>query len=125
MLAVSRRPARPILVVEDNFETSTVIERLLRLEGYAVVAANDGQEALAYLRDGGDAALILLDLLMPVMDGRTFVSLVKADPKLTHIPVIAYTAVPDGSVPEVVAYVRKTTDPDVLLGLIADAALPD
>jgi CheY-like chemotaxis protein len=122
---VSPRPARPILVVEDNFETSLVIQRLLRLEGYSVVAVQDGDEALAYLQGGGEAALVLLDLLMPIMDGRTFAARKKADPKLSHIPVIAYTAVPDGSVPGVIAYVRKTAEPDVLLGLIADAALRD
>jgi CheY-like chemotaxis protein len=85
----------------------------------------DGEEALAYLEGGGEASLVLLDRLMPIMDGRTFVARMKANPALAHIPVIAYTAVPDGTIPEVVAYVRKTADPDVLLGLIADAALPD
>jgi CheY-like chemotaxis protein len=122
---MAQRPVRPILVVEDNAETSRVLERLLQLQGYRVVTAADGTEALAYLQDGGGAALILLDLLMPMMDGREFLSIVKRDPAVAHIPVIAYTAVAGGGALDVVAYVRKTSDPDVLLGLIEDAALKD
>ena len=119
----SRRPSAPVLLVEDNPETRGVLRLLLETEGYAVATAGDGQEALDYLRSGQPVSLIVLDLRMPVMDGWTFLGLLRHDPVLRDIPVIAFSAVLDRDVPNVVASIRKgTVDPNVLLRIIGQAA---
>ena len=65
----------------------------LRFEGFAVDAARDGKEGLAWLRDhGGTSCLVVLDLMMPVMDGRVFLDLKAKDPSLALIPVVVLTA---------------------------------
>ena len=121
-----RRPSAPVLVVEDNAETRNVLEMVLEINGYAVALACDGAEALDYLRAGNRACLIVLDLRMPVMDGWTFLRILKEDPGLADIPVIAFSANLDGDLPGTVATVRKAgVDPDVFLALIERACLPD
>jgi CheY-like chemotaxis protein len=62
--------------------------RFLTLEGFAVVEAGNGQEALAYLRSGAGASVIVLDLRMPVMDGWAFRREQRLDPVLDKIPVV-------------------------------------
>jgi CheY-like chemotaxis protein len=115
-----------VLVVEDNAETRGVVEMLLEINGYAVALACDGAEALDYLRAGNRACLIVLDLRMPVMDGWTFLRILKDDPALADIPVIAFSANLEGELPGTVATVRKAgVDPELFLGLIERACLPD
>ena len=62
--------------------------RFLTFEGFAVVEATNGQEALDYLKSGADASVIVLDLRMPVMDGWTFRREQRRDPRLEKIPVV-------------------------------------
>jgi len=77
----SRRPSAPVLIVEDNYETREVLERILELWGYATATAEDGLAALGYLRGGNPACLIILDLRMPIMDGWALSRELQADPK--------------------------------------------
>ena len=65
----------------------------LHLEGFAPVTAPTGREALALLNQGFRASVILLDLMMPVMDGWTFRRLQRSDPALADIPVVVLSAV--------------------------------
>jgi DNA-binding response OmpR family regulator len=60
-----------------------------------VQAAENGRRALDLLRDPGGFDLVLLDLLMPVMDGFATLAAIKADPGLAHVPVIMVSAVPE------------------------------
>jgi CheY-like chemotaxis protein len=60
---------RAILVVDDDPDIRSFVCDLLAAEGYRVVAAGDGWEALSYLRGGHEPVLVLLDLLMPGLDG--------------------------------------------------------
>jgi CheY-like chemotaxis protein len=121
------RPSAPVLVVEDNPETRDVLALVLRLEGYAVETAADGQEALDYLRAGKSACLILLDLFMPIMNGWTLHDLLKQDERLRDLPVIAFSVVMDQrDVPQGVIAIRKgTLDPDALLRVVEHNARPD
>lgn len=68
---------------------------MLDAEGWRVAQAADGLEALAYLRQQPRPDLILLDLIMPRMDGWEFRAVQKKDPNLAAIPVVLLTAVPD------------------------------
>src|SRR4051794_12565194 len=65
------RPNRLVLVVDDDSDARGLLETLLRIDGYAVLAASDGSEALV-LAQHHRPCLILLDLMMPIMDGREF-----------------------------------------------------
>jgi len=61
----------PVLVVDDDQSSRELLSLALELEGFGTVSAANGWEALTYLEAGGPASLILLDLVMPVMDGST------------------------------------------------------
>lgn len=81
-----------VLVVDDDDDLRATIRELLVDEGYAVEEAGDGAQALARLRGPGRAALVLLDLMMPVMDGLEFRAAQRADPSLGTVPVVLMTA---------------------------------
>ena len=78
---------QPILIVEDDADIRTDLAELLRSEGHNVVTAGDGLEALSRLRQAAPR-LILLDLMMPVMDGWRFRAEMLKDPALARIPVV-------------------------------------
>jgi CheY-like chemotaxis protein len=77
-----------VLVVDDDPNLVRLMSKFLTLEGFAPVPASNGAEALDYLRGGGGAEVILLDLRMPVMDGWAFRRAQRADPDLAEIPVV-------------------------------------
>lgn len=109
-----------VLIVEDNFDTREVLERVLAIRGYAVLTARDGIDALALLESGAMPAAIILDIAMPNMDGITFSRTLRADPRWANLPVIVYTALPTKRVPDAAAIFRKgTDDPQRLLDLLA------
>jgi CheY-like chemotaxis protein len=80
-----------ILVVDDDVDIRETLLELLEGEGFTVQGAANGQEALDRLRQGR-ASVILLDLMMPVMDGFEFRKQQLADPVLCDIPVIVVSA---------------------------------
>jgi CheY-like chemotaxis protein len=88
-------PIGAILLVEDEDSVREVIETVLRGEGYDVVCARDGSEALDVLRSGFRPCIIILDLMMPVMDGWQFRTEQLSDPELLKIPTVVYSAVGD------------------------------
>jgi len=116
---------RKVLVVEDNRINRMILSGILASE-YQVLEAENGQEALNVLKEcGEEISLILLDILMPVMDGYTFLSHVKADPAYSSIPVIVITQ-SDGESDEVTAlshgaadFVAKPYKPQVILHRVA------
>jgi CheY-like chemotaxis protein len=81
-----------VLVVEDDRDIRDSVLEILRDEGYLVRGFANGAEALAHLRSGGCATLILLDVMMPVMDGWELHGELQADPSLASIPVVLLTA---------------------------------
>jgi two-component system, NtrC family, response regulator GlrR len=81
-----------VLVVDDDPNLVRLMSKFLMLEGFAPVPAANGAEALKYLRGGGRANVILLDLRMPVMDGWEFCRRQGADPRFAEIPVAIVTA---------------------------------
>ena len=89
-----------VLVIEDDADILHAVVQVLEDEGYAVRAAENGRVALATLREPGarPPCVILLDLMMPVMDGWAFRAEQLRDPALARIPVIILTA--DGNAAE-------------------------
>ncbi len=82
---------RRILVVEDNKDNMILISDVLNSLGYAVTTARDGAEGIKSVR-AEKPDLILMDLSLPLLDGWTATRMIKGDPKLADIPIIAVTA---------------------------------
>ncbi len=85
-----------MLVVDDDDELRETVSELLELEGFEVRAARNGREALAYLRANPAPRAIVLDLMMPVMNGQEFRAEQLRDEALARIPVVLLTAAYDG-----------------------------
>ncbi|HCG28378.1 MAG TPA: response regulator [Thermomicrobiales bacterium] len=83
--------ASHILIVDDDPTIRSALEALLEDEGFAPQTASNGQEALRMVHDN-PPSLILMDLMMPVMNGIDAVRELKADPRTSAIPVIAMSA---------------------------------
>jgi CheY-like chemotaxis protein len=85
--------ASGVLVIDDDEAIREAVEELLVDEGYSVRAAGNGSEALALLRSSPRLpCVILLDLMMPVMDGFAFRRTQAQDPRLADIPVVVISA---------------------------------
>lgn len=86
---VPRLAGGSILIVDDELDTQTLLAELLETEGYDVVTASDGVKALEYLRAATTLpCLILLDLVMPNMDGWQFIEARSHERRLASIPVV-------------------------------------
>jgi len=92
--------AATVMVVEDDASIREMVIELLGGEGLTAVGAENGEEALRRLRrDDLHPALILLDLMMPVMNGKEFRTEQLRDPALSRIPVVVMSALHDAEVP--------------------------
>ncbi|HEX4453888.1 MAG TPA: response regulator [Kofleriaceae bacterium] len=85
---------RSVLIVDDEFGLADIAADLLRDVGYDVVIAINGKVGLASLSTR-PVDLVIVDLMMPVMDGPEMIGHMRADPALAHIPVILMTALPE------------------------------
>jgi adenylate cyclase len=118
-----------ILVVDDTAFNRQLLARLLRGLGHDPVEAQDGRQALARLRDPGEPPIdvILLDIVMPEMDGYEVLAALRDDPALRHIPIIVITGVDElDSVVRCLEmgaadYLPKTVDPAILKARIASS----
>ncbi len=81
-----------VLIVDDDPGIRSSLRRLLEGVGYAVLIASDGEEGLRVLRSPLQVGLVLLDVLMPVMNGLELLEQKNSDPKLREIPVLLITA---------------------------------
>jgi CheY-like chemotaxis protein len=109
-----------ILLVEDDLGIRQGIADCLVLEGYEVEAAANGAEALAHLRAGPRPGLIVLDLVMPVMNGAQLLARLRRDPGLADIPVVLMTAAmpPGPRLPPASGYLSKPFELSELLALV-------
>lgn len=112
-----------VLIVDDDDGLRAVIELVLEAEGYGVVSAMDGAQALGWLRRGVRPCLILLDLMMPGMNGWEFREAQRQDPALAEIPVVVLSG--DGNLIEKAAdlsvhgLLKKPVEIDVLIDTVA------
>ncbi len=84
-----------ILLVDDEMMNRVVASKILNKEGYEVVEAEDGAQALEVLHKQNDFALVLMDLMMPVMDGFAAIEAMKKEEALSAIPIIVISALSD------------------------------
>ena len=120
MSAEARRET--VLVIDDDREVRESLRTLLQLDGYKVKTARDGQHALEQLRGGLRPCIILLDLMMPAMDGQHFRAEQLRDPQFAHIPVVVlsghYDPQQNAASLGAAAYLRKPADINMVLRLI-------
>ncbi len=112
---------KSVLLIEDDSLTRGAMRMVLEWEGYRVVCAYNGQEALDLLRRGERPSLILLDIAMPVLDGRQFRQEQEKDPALASIPVVVVSGTAVAATVEAAAHVQKPFLPGELLEAIREA----
>jgi CheY-like chemotaxis protein len=113
---------RRVLVVEDDEGIREALVDLLDSEGFTVTSAVHGADALERLRQATELPdVILLDLMMPVLDGWAFRAEQRRDPKLSEIPVVVITASRNADVASLSpkAFLKKPIDFDELLRVLA------
>lgn len=111
-----------VLLVEDNDDVREMMSLALQLSGNVVITASNGREALTILRDRPPPCVILLDLMMPVMNGWELRAALRADPRLSRVPVIVVSAL-SGEMAERIGaaeYIPKPVDIDRLLQVVCD-----
>ena len=84
-----------ILIVDDDAEVGELLRVTLEAEAYQVACVRNGREALNHLRSHADTCIILLDLMLPIMDGTLFRTTQLKDRPLAWIPVILMSGTPD------------------------------
>lgn len=101
---------RTILVVDDEWAIAEVLESLLADEGYRVIIANNGKQALDRLAEW-PPDLIMLDFMMPIMDGKATLAALRENPKTAAIPVVMMSSLPEETIAErcsgYAAFLRK------------------
>jgi two-component system, chemotaxis family, chemotaxis protein CheY len=122
-------PARLVLLVEDDADVCDAVKETLEDEGYDVAVAENGLRAMNILQASGPLpCLVLLDLMMPVMNGEEFLQEMRKEPRLSSVPVVLLTA--DGSVPHkarvlnVAAGLRKPVELRDLLATVSEHCRP-
>jgi len=114
-----------ILMVDDSPQNLLALEAILHGPDRNLVSAGSGDDALRYLLDN-EVAVILMDVFMPGVDGISAARQIKGDPRLQHIPILAWTARPSAveNHPALfAAVVPKPGTPDAVVGAIR-ALLP-
>lgn len=109
-----------ILVVEDNDDVREMMAVTLELEGHEVATAVNGRDALNKLHSGEKPCVILLDLMMPVMNGWEFRREIEHDPELRNVPVVVVSAATSDMIRKAHAdaHLPKPVDMDELLDVV-------
>jgi CheY-like chemotaxis protein len=108
-----------ILVVEDDDDIRNVMIDVLESEGYHAEAASNGKEALDLLHTINKPCLVLLDMMMPIMNGREFLDKIMEDAVLAPIPVLIVSAVADKTNTKgAVGFLKKPVDIEMVLKMV-------
>ncbi|MBW3623424.1 MAG: response regulator [Armatimonadetes bacterium] len=113
----------PVLVADDHEDARETLTLMLEALGFEVMQAQDGREALTMLGRGPLPRMILLDMMMPVMNGWEVLYQLQDDPKLARIPVVVLSGVADLERMEEeegspVVFLQKPVDPTTLLHVL-------
>lgn len=116
----------PILAVDDSASIREMIATVLSTHGYRVVTAGDGREALIHLRAAAEPYIVLLDVVMPLLDGMTVVREIESDPQLraAHHQIILMSSIVRMSQPDIPQSVGQLAKPftrQKLLEVVAKA----
>jgi|SRR5471032_3159252 CheY-like chemotaxis protein len=108
-----------VLVVDDDLDVRTILVESLREQGYSVREAEHGQHALELLSGEWRPQLIVLDIVMPVMDGMTFLEKKQLAEHLVHIPVVVVSATAEPPIAGARCVLRKPVEWQDLLHVIS------
>jgi len=114
-----------ILIIDDNADIRSTLQDTLEVEGYESVTACDGQEGLDLIARGLRPTLIILDLMMPRMNGWRFLETIQETPEYSAIPVVVASAMTSKA--ETVSsavFLKKPLDLEKLLGFIKNHCEP-
>lgn len=112
---------RTALVIDDNTDIRVLLNQALGLGGFEVFEAENGKVAQKRLQEGVRPSVVLLDLMMPVMDGWQFLEWKNRHPEYDDIPVVIISAMPSNKeVAGTKAYLKKPIDLDRMLDLVDD-----
>jgi CheY-like chemotaxis protein len=114
----------PVLVVDDDAAIRDMVRTLFEIEAIPVKTAANGREALALLEHGLKPSLMLLDFMMPVMNGGELYTEMQRHAEWSGIPVVMFTAFGEARTPEGLTQVGKPVDLDVLLDLVRRYVAP-
>ena len=109
-----------VLLIEDDEELRELMRDALELNGYSVVAAIDGQDALERLSSVDDVCLVLLDLLMPRMNGWEFYAATRQRDELVDVPVIVHSSVARDAPEGVTRVLEKPLQLELLLSTVRE-----
>jgi CheY-like chemotaxis protein len=109
-----------VLVVEDEQDLREMMRDALELNGYTVVTANHGQDALGKLASIEHLCLVILDLLMPVMNGWDFLDRMRQRSELASVPVVVHTSAAGQAPAGVTHVIQKPLKFDRLLSIVRE-----
>jgi CheY-like chemotaxis protein len=112
--------AHTVLIVEDEEDLREMMREALELKGYAVVTAEEGQDALSKLEGIERLCLVLLDLLMPGMNGWDFFDKFRERPELAKVPVIVHSSAADRAPAGVTRVLQKPILFDRLISVVGE-----
>lgn len=113
-----------ILIIDDDNRNIFALSAVLRAKGYALLSATSAQEGISMLQEQNGIMVVLMDIMMPEMDGYEAIAEIRGSSKLQHIPIIAVTAQAMVGDKEKTleagadAYISKPIDVDVLLQVL-------
>jgi CheY-like chemotaxis protein len=117
-MLISPDAPREVLIVDDDLDAREALAELLEYRGFSVGSAANGREALNYLRSSSQPRIIILDLMMPMMDGWEFLEHQSRDFALMEIPVIVLTATPPSQPVRAKVVLQKPIQFDSLVKLL-------
>jgi CheY-like chemotaxis protein len=113
-----------VLIVEDDGDIRENLRDLFESENYIVSEAENGLSALQLLKEGKLVPnIILLDLMMPVMDGRTFIGEIYNLPNFNNVPIIVISAAVEKIDGKIAAFMKKPLDIEEVLNAVEKYAL--
>jgi len=113
-----------VMIVEDDRDVREAAVALLEVDGLRVAEAENGAEALSALAEGLRPKVIVLDMMMPLVDGEKFLKARRLDPDVASIPVVIFSALqkipPDLSESRVVAILSKPAEPQRFVRIVRE-----
>ena len=112
---------KTVLLVEDDPDIRDIVQDVLEAEGYDVVPASHGRQALEFLtgtRDSERPDLVILDMMMPLVDGRHVLEAIRNDEALSSVPVVVMSAVAHEKPAGAAAFLRKPFSLDTLFDAV-------
>jgi DNA-binding response OmpR family regulator len=98
---------KTVLLVEDDADIRDIVQDVLEAEGYDVIPASHGRQALEFLRVATPPALVILDLKVPLVGGRSVLEAMRSDHSLSSVPIVVMSALGQEKPAGAAAFLRK------------------